>query len=129
VLLPHGLVEFRLPCAVANVQVLYHGASSWPASVDYWKYGPTTPGDTATTDWYVLPGATFDVTDVAGASVARASFALADGALGDDTAVDGEIVDQGGPGVPGVAIPTLATWLLLLVALMLAFSGAWVLRR
>jgi hypothetical protein len=125
----HGLVEFRLPCAAANVQVLYHDRSSWPRIVQYRKYGPRTPGNDATVGWYLLPGVVFDVTAIGSESVARASFSLADGELGDDTGVDGEIVDQGGPSIPGAEIPMLSGWLLLVVALMLALAGAWVLRR
>ena len=44
---PFGLVAFRVPCAAAQVRVLFHGAKrNLPA---YRKFGPTTPGDATTT--------------------------------------------------------------------------------
>ena len=42
--------------------------------------------------------------------------------------IDGVIVDQGGPSLAGEAVPVSGPTLLL-VALMLALAGAWVLRR
>lgn len=127
-LFPWGLVEFRLPCASADLDVLFHGAPPWSPAVAYRKYGPVTPGAIATAAWYTLPAVTFDTVLVAGAAVPRASFALADGVLGDDTAADGWIVDQGGPGVPPAVIPTLSGWLLMAMAVLLGAAGAVALR-
>lgn len=130
VLLPYALVEFRLPCANADMTVLYHAGNGWSAGTGYWKYGPETPGQALTTTWYKLPGLVFDTTKVAGNTVARARFTLNDGQLGDDTGVDGEIVDQGGPDAPSVArIPTASEWMLLMMAMALALAGAWKLSR
>ena len=93
-------------CATVSLEILYHGpVARWESDVVYRKYGPTTPGDAGTADWYMLPGVVFDITTVTGTPTARASFKLVDGELGDDTSVDGEIVDQGGPGVPPSDIP------------------------
>ncbi|MGA7615928.1 MAG: Calx-beta domain-containing protein, partial [Thermoanaerobaculia bacterium] len=120
---PYGLVQFRMPCATADMHILYHAGSAWPDATQYWKHGPTTPGDTSTTKWYQLPAVTFDTTTVAGSTVARANFTLTDGTLGDDTGVDGEIIDQGGPIAPAssaTAIPTASGWALLLMAMLLA---------
>ena len=128
-LFPWGLVELRLPCASADLDVLFHGADPWDPAVVYLKYGPATPGAIDTTAWYTLPGVTFDTTLVSGGSVPRASFALADGVLGDDTAVDGWIVDQGGPGVPPENVPALSGWLLIAMAALLGGAGAIALRR
>jgi len=56
-------------------------------------------------------------------------FSITDGGLGDDDlAANGTIVDQGGPGNPGpvgspTAIPTLQEWALMLLGLLLMFSG------
>src|SRR5690606_2189869 len=78
----------------------------------YWKYGPT-PSNPAP-QWYVLP-ATF-----AGNVV---TFTITDGGVGDDDMLaNGAIVDQGGPGIgaPSTAqVPTLGTWAMLLLSLML----------
>ena len=58
-----------------------------------------------------------------------AVFTITDGGLGDDDlAADGDIVDQGGPGVPGAGdgatgIPTLSEWGLLLFAALLGLLG------
>ena len=65
-LFPWGLVEFRLPCASADLAVLFHGATPWDPAVEYRKYGPTTPGDIGTAAWYTLPGVTFDSVGVSG---------------------------------------------------------------
>lgn len=124
VLLPYALVEFRLPCASADLTVLYHAGDGWSEGMGYWKYGPETPGQALTRKWYELNGAVFDTTTVAGFTVARARFTLTDGQLGDDTGVDGEIVDQGGPGAPVTPIPTASEWMLLMLALALALAGA-----
>ncbi|GBD27834.1 hypothetical protein HRbin30_03190 [bacterium HR30] len=98
-LYPFGLVGFTLPeCETANLQIIFHGPLQWPlASLEYKKFGPTTPGVLATVGFYVLPGAVFSGNSV--------SFTLEDNKLGDDTGDDGTIVDQGGPAVPNPMAP------------------------
>lgn len=121
---PFGLVEFRLPCAAANMEIIYHGGAGWTGHEVYRKYGPTTPGLASTANWYTLPGVMFDTTLLNGTATPRVQFTLRDGELGDDTAVDGEIVDQGGPAVPPNSIPTLSGWILIVFASILAAAGA-----
>ena len=129
-LFPYALVEFRLPCASADMTLLFHAGDGWDPAIGYWKYGPEEPGQALTMKWYELPGVTLDTTTVAGGEVARASFTLNDGELGDDTGVDGVIVDQGGPGAsdPVNSIPIASEWTLLLLASVLATIGFWKLR-
>src|SRR5690606_29353324 len=71
------------------------------------KYGPT--GTNATPHWYTIP-ATIDGD--------TAVFTIVDGGLGDDDlTADGTIVDQGGPAVPVMPVPTMPQWLLILSAI------------
>ena len=86
----------------------------------YRKYGPTTPGNPATAQWYDFPGATFGSRFVGGVQVATVTLSLVDGALGDATGVDGAIVDPGGPAVqevPALSLGGVAALALLLGAL------------
>jgi len=123
---PHGLFLFTVvscaPGAALAFTVTY--PTQLPAGTLYWKYGPE-PGN-ATPHWYVLPAT------VAGNVV---TFTIVDGGLGDDDlAANGTIVDQGGPGVPGVSstipVPTLTQWgTILLALLLLAFAAPALHRR
>ncbi|HEC85608.1 MAG TPA: hypothetical protein ENI48_10275 [Thioploca sp.] len=100
---PQGLIEFELPaCESATVTVYMHGVTD-ADNRTYRKYGPTTPGDNDTMDWYTLP-ATFGTAIVGGKTVATASFTLTDNQLGDDTGKDGLIVDIGGAAKPACLI-------------------------
>lgn len=126
---PAALVEFTFRCSSVHLSLLYHGLKGWPAGVSYRKYGPTTPGNIATTQWYTLPGVTFDTTTVDGQVVARASFTLHDGQLGDDTGGDLQIVDQGGPSIPMVPVPTLDARALAALVLMVAMAAILMMRR
>ena len=116
---PFGLVEFRLPCETAIVEVIYHDAAGKLADSTYRKYGPVTPGDTATTAWY-------DFSDYATLTGNTWTLDLADDRLGDDTGDDGIIVDQGGPSIPpprAEIIPVnhpWALWFMVLALLALA---------
>ncbi len=92
---PQGLIGFELPCDSANVTVFYHDVDDTNDRA-YRKYGPTTPGNVSTTDWYTLSNVSFDTMTIAGQTVATASFTLHDNQLGDDTGKDGIIVDDGG---------------------------------
>jgi hypothetical protein len=62
-----------------------------------------------------------------------AIFSITDGGLGDDDLLaNGTIVDQGGPGVPAVAVtpvPTLSEWAMIALALLLGFVGMRQVRR
>jgi uncharacterized repeat protein (TIGR01451 family) len=124
---PYGLVGFRIPCAQPNtavVRIYYHGATSVPPT--YRKFGPLIPGGSPAL-WYTFGGAVFGTTR----GVPSVTLSLADGLQGDDTGVDGVIVDQGGPGQGGnaEAIPSLQTWGLTSLMILIAAAGAWVLLR
>jgi len=114
---PHGLFDFVLsgctPGSTVNFTVAYPQAL--PAGTQYWKYGPTAANTIP--HWYVLP---------ASISGNQASFSITDGGLGDDDlAANGSIVDQGGPGNQNLTtVPTLSTWALGLLALLLGMMGA-----
>ena len=118
---PFGLFDFSTAgCTIGGtitVQIVY--SQPLPAGTQYWKFGPT-PGNAP--HWYVMPGAT-----VVGTTV---NFAIEDGQVGDDDlTANGGIVDQGGPGVPTVGIPTSNSPGLALLALILAGLGLVALRR
>jgi hypothetical protein len=117
---PFGLVEFSLPCETATVDVIYHdaGTGEFATSV-YRKYGPTTPGDTATAAWY-------DFSSYASVAGNVWTLDLADNRLGDDTGDDGIILDQGGPSSPApqpVIIPVNKPWALVLLLLSMLVLG------
>lgn len=121
---PHGLLDFVLqggvPGSPATIMIVY--PSALPAGTVYWKYGPE-PGN-AVPHWYQFPAV------IAGNTV---TLTITDGGQGDDDLnnTNGIIVDQGGPGVPGVLnIPTLSEWgMAVLSALMALFGLAWMRRR
>ena len=74
---PFGLVGFTVNCAVADVSVIFTGASDL-SFTPYRKHGPTTPGDPSTIAWY-----NFDNVDVSGNTYI---LHLKDGGLlGDDS--------------------------------------------
>jgi hypothetical protein len=116
-----GLVEFALNCAVADVTITYPGSI---AGTTYRKYGPTTPGDGATTAWYTFGNVTIN-------SSTTITLHLRDGELGDDTAVDGIIVDQGGPGapLPPAPVPTMSEWGMILFLILAGICSAYYLKR
>ncbi|MDG4549954.1 MAG: IPTL-CTERM sorting domain-containing protein [Candidatus Contendobacter sp.] len=124
---PHGLFRFTLancnPGETVTLTMTY--PNPLPPGVQYWKYGPEPPPGDPSNHWYVLPAT------IAGNT---ASFSITDGGLGDDDlSANRTIVDQGGPGVPGVGdgatgIPTLHEWALLLLSAL--FGGLlWRARR
>jgi PKD repeat protein len=125
---PFGLVGFELPCSSATVRVYFHGTSNL-TGYEYRKYGPTTPGDPATTGWYTLPGVIFGSEEIGGRMVAYAEFSLRDGQLGDDTGVDGRIVDQGGPGQQATVVPTMTEWGMILFMVLAGTVAVWQMRR
>ncbi|MEM7053077.1 MAG: choice-of-anchor U domain-containing protein [Pseudomonadota bacterium] len=108
---PFGLVGFALPCENALVDVIFHQAQ-FDGGVRYFKFGPTTPGDAGTEQWY----------DFNGASRAGNvwTLTLADNALGDASGDDGIINDPGGPGtLQMLAVPTTGQVALVIMMLLL----------
>jgi hypothetical protein len=122
---PYGLVGFTVNCSAADVAITYTAAGDLTGT-PYRKYGPTTPGNPATTQWY-----TFSNVTVVGNTV---TLHLFDGVIGDDTAVDGRIVDQGGIAQPAqqqpvAAIPTMTEWGMGIMIILLQVSGGCLVRR
>ena len=116
---PYGLVEFSLNCPQADVTITFPGDVS---NMTYRKYGPTTPGNPSTTQWY-----TFQNVIVSGNQV---TLHLQDGQLGDDTGVDGFIFDQGGPGQRGrVTVPTMNEWGTIVFMVLTGLVALFYLRR
>ncbi|MDG4594099.1 MAG: IPTL-CTERM sorting domain-containing protein, partial [Candidatus Contendobacter sp.] len=123
---PYGLFEFTAVCpSNGSIILKMTYPNPLPPDTQYWKYGPTA-GDPSN-HWYVLPATLAD-------NNTTFTFTITDGGLGDDDlAADGDIVDQGGPGVPGAGdgatgIPTLGEWALLLLSAL--FGGLlWRTRR
>jgi len=113
---PHGLFLFSAtgctPGSTLTFTIVY------PTPIGghtYWKYGPTAVDPTP--HWYVQPAT------IAGST---ATFTITDGGLGDDDLVaNGTIVDQGGPGIGSVPVPTLSEWTLIVLMLLVGASGAW----
>jgi uncharacterized repeat protein (TIGR01451 family) len=99
---PAGLVSFALPCTSATVTIFYHSLTSLTGGTVR-RFGPATPGDASTVNWYTQPGAVFGTANVGGVSVPTMTFSLTDGGPGDDTPADGLIV-----GVAGAAMPSSA---------------------
>jgi uncharacterized repeat protein (TIGR01451 family) len=120
---PHGMIAFRAPCSSATFSLFVYGSG---AVSSYRKYGPLPPGGPS--QWYGLPGASFQVVTVGSLHPRRIDFSLTDGGTGDDTVVDGVIVDQGGPADPTANIPTLDEWALLALAMVIAAFAALKLR-
>lgn len=125
---PLGLLGFSLPCETATITVLYHGVANLNGYT-YRKYGPLTPGNPATTQWYTFPTAGFGTRQVGAQTVATATLNLADNQLGDDTGDDGQIVDQGGPALAAVAVPLLSHAALALLASLLLLTGLMLHKR
>ncbi len=118
---PYGLVEFTVNCSPADVTITFPGDIS---GTTYRKYGPTTPGNPATTAWYTFSNTTLN-------SSTSITLHLTDGGLGDDTGVDGLIVDQGGPGLPAGAtpVPTMTEWGMILFMLFAGLAAVYRMRR
>ena len=116
-LFPFGLVGFALPCENALVDLIFHDAPTG-FSDRYFKFGPTTPGDPTTEQWYGF----------AGASLAGNvwTLVLADNAPGDASGDDGIINDPGGPALsalPPLAVPATGHLVLALMALLLLLTA------
>jgi len=92
---PQGIIYFEIEGSETDVTIYYHGLERIQNPI-FHKYGPTTPGDTSTIDWYLMPNVIFGTVTIGGKSVVTAKYHLKDGELGDNTGVDGRIVDPGG---------------------------------
>jgi hypothetical protein len=133
---PLGLLGFRLPCTAATVKLYYHGVTTL-SGYTFRRYGPTTPGNLATTAWSNVPNVTTGTKVINGATVATATYSLTDGQPGDDTATDGVIVDPVGPalyvGGPvdanGVPVPVNDRSGLIVLMSMIALAGGFAYRR
>jgi hypothetical protein len=95
---PQGLVSFELtelenPSTLLDIY--YHNINQLDNFV-YRKYGPTTPGDPNSADWYTFSNVTFALDTLEDQTMVKATLTLTDGALGDSTGVDGRIIDPGG---------------------------------
>ncbi len=128
---PVGLVGFELPCASADIELLFHGVADLSGAT-YRKFGPVAPVF-GPPEFYTLPGVVFGTTTVAGETVATASFSLTDGQLGDDTPFGDGIVDEGGPAFSTLApAPALSGRMILIGVMALvgtAAFGLWRRRR
>lgn len=135
---PLGLISFRLPCSAATVKLYYHGVPSLNGYTMR-RFGPTTPGNSATTSWSTVPSVTYGTTNIGGNAVATASYALRDGQPGDDSGTDGSIIDPVGPalyvggpvdanGNP-IPVPTNDRSGLIMLAMMLCIAGGLSYRR
>jgi hypothetical protein len=118
---PYGLVQFTLNCsqpgAQADVTITFPGSIE---GMPYRKYGPTTPGNPATAEWYTFSNVTVN-------SSTSITLHLTDGALGDDTGVDGVIVDDGGPALPSV--PAITEWGMIIFIALAGLAAVNYLRR
>ncbi|RKZ62004.1 MAG: hypothetical protein DRR08_07160, partial [Candidatus Parabeggiatoa sp. nov. 2] len=95
---PAGLVGFEVE-NLANSSVVFsvfYNNINELENFIYLKYGPTTPGDSNSADWYTFSNVSIELDTLDGQSVVKASLTLSDGVLGDDTGVDGRIIDVGG---------------------------------
>jgi len=117
---PFGLVGFALPCENALIDVIFDdGLTGF--SDRYFKFGPATPGDAGTAQWYDFGGAT-RVGNVW-------TLTLADNALGDASGDDGIINDPGGPTLSVLAVPATGHAVMALMALLLLLTAGLRLRR
>lgn len=117
--IPYDLFQFTATGCGSSITLSLTYPAALPASVNYWKFGPTT-GQPA--HWYALPatinGNTLTVT-------------LTDGGAGDsDLQANGSIVDPGGAGyvADAVAIPALDERWLAALALLVTGLGAMALQ-
>jgi len=95
---PERLVSFELGDMVnpqAHLAIYYHNINNLDNFI-YRKYGPTTPGDLNSANWYNFLFVTIGLGTLDSQTMLKVSLTLTDGVLGDDTGVDGRIVDAGG---------------------------------
>ncbi len=89
---PYGLLKFNINCSTSLIESYWYGIDP---NIEYTprKYGPTTPGDFSTSQWYDLENTFSEKNLIGGQNVLKISYNLTDGQLGDDTGVDGQIID------------------------------------
>ena len=117
---PHGFFSFDItgltPGETVNVTITL--PSAVPVGTQYWKYHPNTQGG-----WVRIPMGSDDGDNMI-------TITLVDGGLGDDDGDDdGIIVDQGGPGYPGPAVPVFPSVVVSIGAALAAGLVASALRR
>ena len=125
---PYGLIGFTVHCEIADVSITFTGVPDL-SGYDYRKYGPTTPGNLATAQWY-----TFNNVTMTGNTVI---LHLQNGQFGDDTGPEDKmIVDQGGPAqqlvvpIPVVVpIPAMTEWGMLIMMILLGTSALHFIRK
>lgn len=123
---PFGLVGFEILCSPATVRIYYHGAGTLNGYV-YRKYGPTPPAWGAP-HWYTMPGVSFGTEEIGGVMIPYAELVLTESHLGDDT--NGfPIIDQGGPALQIVSVPTLTEWGMMVLSLLMAAYAFIVIQR
>ncbi len=115
-----GLVGLTLSCSSAVVDVIYHGAVNLQG-FRYRNYGPLTPGNPGSSEWYTFGNAVFQ----SGSNIV--TLTLADGALGDDTGIDGQIVTLGGP--VSSPLPTINEWGMIIFMVLAGLGAIYRLRR
>ncbi|MEM1181825.1 MAG: IPTL-CTERM sorting domain-containing protein [Acidobacteriota bacterium] len=113
-----GLVEFSATdCGIgATLTIQIDYTAALPERSELFKFSPSVAGGEGA--WYSVPGAAI--------SEFSAIYSVTDGELGDsDLTANGTIVDPVGVGALGVVvdIPTLDSWGLALLVLMLAALG------
>lgn len=125
---PFGLVGFTLnDCpetpgqALANVKLTFTGATDL-SRMTFRKHGPLVPGVPPLVFYTLAEENVNSNVEIMGNMI---TFELQGGETGDDTADPTIIVDQGGPGVPGVVPAPALTPLAMAAAtlLLLAISG------
>ncbi|MCP4709536.1 MAG: IPTL-CTERM sorting domain-containing protein, partial [Planctomycetes bacterium] len=95
------------------------------AAETYWKYGPTPTNNSP--HWYEFM---YDGTTGAVITSNQIVLHFVDGQRGDDVLTeDGMLVDQGGPGIGTVQVPTLNEWGMIIMGLLLLGSSFWILKR
>jgi hypothetical protein len=113
---PYGLLDMVISNTTlgGTVQLTLTYPQTFPAGARYWKYGKTSPADTA--HWYVFPGAS-----ISGNTV---TLTLTDGGAGDDDGqIDGTITDPGGVGLGGadpLSVPALSEMALAFLGMLVA---------
>jgi hypothetical protein len=149
---PYGLIEFYLdaggcgtiegpiPNAIttkifglpspATTTFCFFDAQQTPIDMSgfvYRKYGPTP--DKHTPHWYDFM---YDSQTGTGAVINNNCITLyfVDGERGDDDLTENQvIVDQGGPGQGGVAVPTMSEWGIIIFILLAGVGSVYYLRR
>ena len=89
--LVNKVISFELACDTAEITVYWEGVNP-ESEYQLRKFGPTTPGDVTTTQWYNFPS-TNEFVEIEGQQVLKTTYTLTDGQLGDDTGIDGVIID------------------------------------